>query len=123
MKPMRIHHVALRTRDLGRLEAFYAGLLGLAPWPARPEGAVWLDAGGTILMIERASASEPGIEHGTRELFAFAVAPSDRARLEARLAASGVAIEDTTPFTLYFRDPDGRRVGLSHYPEPALAAG
>jgi glyoxylase I family protein len=123
MKPMRIHHVALRTRDVQRLEAFYAGLLGLARWRGSPERAVWLDAGGTILMIERASVSEPDIEQGTRELIAFAVAPSDRARLVALLLASGVAIEDTTPFTLYFRDPDGRRVGLSHYPEPAMAAG
>ena len=42
---------------------------------------------------------------------------ADRAGAEARLASSGIAIEARTEFTLYFRDPDGRRIGLSHYPE------
>ena len=35
-----------------------------------------------------------------------------------RLREAGVAIEDRTAFTLYVRDPDGRRVGLSSYPTP-----
>ena len=34
------------------------------------------------------------------------------------LARAGVAVEAATEFTLYVRDPDGRRVGLSSYPLP-----
>jgi catechol 2,3-dioxygenase-like lactoylglutathione lyase family enzyme len=113
---MRIHHIALRTRDLGRLVAFYGDLLGLETSKESPGQSVWLDAGGTILMLERSSESEPDIGRGTQELIAFVVTPAERARFEARLASSGVAIEARTEFTLYFRDPDGRRVGLSHYP-------
>jgi hypothetical protein len=30
-----------------------------------------------------------------------------------------VVVEHETDFTLYFRDPDGRRVAVSHYPDPA----
>jgi len=56
---MSLHHVALRTRDLPSLEHFYAQVIGLPM--TRRDGArsVWLDAGGTILMLEAAGADEP----------------------------------------------------------------
>lgn len=112
---MRIHHLALRTRNPERLVAFYEGTLGL---PVSKRGAsTWLDAGGTILMIEHAGANEPEIARDSMELVAFAIAPSDAALVEARLERAGVAVEARTDFTLYVRDPDGRRVGLSAYPE------
>jgi glyoxylase I family protein len=116
---MRIHHIALRTRDVRRLRAFYEDGLGLAVTRENSEGSVWLDAGGTILMLEPSEEAEPGIAPRSRELIAFAVVPKDREDLEARLASHGIAIEARTDFTLYFRDPDGRRIGLSHYPERA----
>jgi glyoxylase I family protein len=119
---MRIHHIALRTRDLARLRAFYIDRLGFALAKGGETDRVWLDAGGTLLMLERATESEPGIACGTMELIAFGIAPSERAWLEARLASSGVEIEARTAFTLYFRDPDGRRLALSHHPEPAPGA-
>jgi hypothetical protein len=34
----------------------------------------------------------------------------------AALSNAGIAIEAETPHTIYFRDPDGRRVALSDYP-------
>jgi catechol-2,3-dioxygenase len=102
----------MRTNDVGRLESFYAGILGL-PVVRRDatRGSLWLDAGGTILMIEQAQAAEPPIAQGTRELVAFAV-PSI-ADWRTRLS-----IEAETPNTLYFRDPDGRRVAVSDYAFP-----
>ncbi len=103
----------MRTQDVDRLERFYAGLLGLPVVRRDPaRGAVWLDAGGTVLMIERASDTEPEIAAGTLELVAFAVARLDDWR--AKLAA----VEAETAHTVYFRDPDGRRVALSDYPFP-----
>ena len=113
---MRIHHVALRTRDVGRLTAFYRDLLGLHASKTSSSESMWLDAGGTILMLEQSSDFEPSIDPATRELIAFAIPPRDCATFEARLASSGVTVEARSEFTLYFRDPDGRRVGLSHYP-------
>jgi len=41
------------------------------------------------------------------------LAVDDRSAWEANLAVAGVAIESRTEHTLYFRDPDGHRVGLS----------
>ena len=111
---LRIHHIALRARDPAVTERFYGSVLGL-PVRRRDEGrgSVWLDAGGVVLMIERAAAAEPGVARGTLELVAFAV--DDREAWRARLSAAGVAVEDETPHTLYFRDPDGRRVAVSTY--------
>jgi catechol-2,3-dioxygenase len=99
----------MRTRDVGRLERFYAGVLGL-PVAKRDDarGSVWLDAGGTMLMIERASEREPGISPETLELVAFSVASIEPWRPR-------VAVEAETAHTLYFRDPDGRRVAVSDY--------
>lgn len=113
---MRVHHVAFRTRDLGRLEAFYVGTLGLVVSRRAGDRSVWLDAGGTIVMLERKEANEPDIPEGSREMIAFAIAPDD-----PRVAR--LPIEDRTAFTVYLRDPDGRRVGLSSYPEPLTPSG
>jgi glyoxylase I family protein len=106
---VRIHHVALRSRDVPALEAFYAGMLGL-PVLRRDaaRGTVWLDAEGTVLMLEPADAGEPDVADGTMELVAFAVAGLGPWRAK-------VAVESETERTLYFRDPDGRRVAVSTY--------
>ena len=116
---MRVHHLALRTADLPRLERFYVEALGLAVIRRHDGGrSVWLDAGGTIVMLERRDEGEPGIPAGSKELVAFAVAPETRALCIDRLAKAGVALEGSTEFSLYVRDPDGRRVGVSSYPAP-----
>jgi catechol 2,3-dioxygenase-like lactoylglutathione lyase family enzyme len=118
---MRIHHIALRTRDLPRLQDFYLEALGLEPSSVRGSG-VWLQAGEAMVMLDEAEESEPDVPEGSRELVAFAVEPGQLPAFEARLARHGVAIEARTRHTLYFRDPDGRRVGVSQY-RPADSAG
>jgi catechol 2,3-dioxygenase-like lactoylglutathione lyase family enzyme len=118
---MRVHHLALRTADLARLERFYVEALGLAV--IRRDGggrSIWLDAGGTIVMLERRDDGEPGVPAGSKELVAFAVAPETRALCIDRLTKAGVAVEGSTGFSLYVRDPDGRRVGVSSYPAPLV---
>ncbi len=93
-----------------RLEHFYAGVLGLRVVRRDDaRGSVWLAAGEAVLMLERASDDEPGVPEGARELVAFAV--EDVSAWETR-----VKVEARTEHTLYFRDPDGRRVAVSDYP-------
>ena len=116
---MRVHHIALRTRDLERLERFYVDMLGFTV-TRRQAHSVWLDAGGSIVMLERATDSEPEVPAGTQELFAFAIAPAECAEYMDRLARGGASIEARTASTMYFRDPDGRRVGLSAYPDALM---
>lgn len=113
-----LHHLALRVTDLGRAEDFYAGLLGL-PLRARhhhEDGtprALWLDLGpGVVLMLELALRGR-GESHGSAHLLALAV--DDLAAWERRLAGAHIPIDDRSAYTLFVRDPDGNRVGLSVY--------
>jgi catechol 2,3-dioxygenase-like lactoylglutathione lyase family enzyme len=114
MMPLGVHHLAFRTDDVERLAAFYTSVLGLAV-RRRGDGRIWLAAGETILMLERREPSEPAVPAGSMELVAFAKAPAELPPFERHLAAVGVAIEARTAFTLYFRDPDGRRMAVSCY--------
>jgi catechol 2,3-dioxygenase-like lactoylglutathione lyase family enzyme len=111
-----IHHLALRVRDPERSAAFYSGVLGL-PELRRSEEAggprsVWLSAGETVLMLERRLRGG-GTDEGSGHLLALAV--DDLAAWERRLSAAGLVVEDRTEHTIYLRDPDGHRVGLSDY--------
>jgi catechol 2,3-dioxygenase-like lactoylglutathione lyase family enzyme len=54
-----------------------------------------------------------GPESGSGHVLALAV--DSLHEWEERLQAAGVRIEDRTAYTLYLRDPDGHRVGLSVY--------
>jgi glyoxylase I family protein len=112
---MRVHHLAFRTRDLTRLERFYTDALGLSVARRDGERSVWLRAGGTTLMIELAEEGEPGVPPGSKDLVAFGVEAEDIDRWRRVLGVNAIPIEGETAFTLYFRDPDGRRIGLSHY--------
>jgi len=112
---MRVHHVALRTDDLARLERFYVDVLGFRVTQRSDERSVWLDAGEAIVMLERADAGEPKIPEGSREFLAFAIMADEKLFFTDRLKAGGVSVEHATEFTIYFRDPDGRRIGLSHF--------
>jgi catechol 2,3-dioxygenase-like lactoylglutathione lyase family enzyme len=116
---LRIHHIAMRTADLERLERFYVDVLGFAVvrrrQGARPE-SVWLDAGEAVLMLELAGDGEPAVMPGTMELVAFGVDEEDKEAWRTRIEGGGGRIEAETAHTIYFRDPDGRRIGASTYP-------
>lgn len=124
-----LHHLAIQCADLAACEAFYREVLGLPVlrrWPAEGGGdrSVWLAAGDAFLALERAGGPAPeappwGDGRPGLHLVALRIGPGERAGWEARLAAAGVAVVHRTPHTLYVRDPEGNRVGLSHWPEPA----
>ena len=111
---LRIHHLAVRAADPERSAAFYSGVLGLPEVRRREDAeglrAVWVQAGEAVLMIERSLRGQ-GPAAGSGHVLAFAV--DDLAGWERRLAAAGVPVDDRTEATLFVRDPDGHRVGLS----------
>jgi hypothetical protein len=135
--PGGVHHVAIAVHDLEAVEAFYTGVLGLPilrRWPMTDEmtgdvkrdRSVWLDLGeGAFLALERAADAEvvragaPADRAHGYLMIALRIARAARATWEARLAASGVAVVDRTAYTLYVVDPEGNRVGLSHWPDAA----
>jgi catechol 2,3-dioxygenase-like lactoylglutathione lyase family enzyme len=107
---VRIHHIALRVRDLGAARKFYCGILGLQELKRDDSRSLWLRAGDAVLMLERTLRGK-GPEEGSGHVLALAA--EELARWEEKLTASGVPIDDRTPHTLFVRDPDGHRVALS----------
>ncbi len=123
---MRLHHVAIQCRDLGACERFYREVLGLAVlrrWPRDGGGdrSVWLALEDGFLALERADEEPaPGPWRDGKaglHLLALRIAPGERRAWEARLEACGVPVVHRTRWTIYVRDPEGNRVGLSHHPE------
>ena len=110
-----VHHIALRSARIADVYAFYTSALGLRTLRAFDNGQYWLAAGDTVLMIEARTCTEAAPDQSSMELIAFHIEPSAVPALRARLADAAVAIEAATEFTLYVRDPDGRRVGISTY--------
>ena len=115
---MPLHHLALRTHDVDRLLTFYRDVLGLPLWPVQAGNGVWLALGPAVVMIEPADSDESSPAAGSRDLLALSAPAGDLAGASARLATLGVTIEAQTKHTLYFRDPDGRRVALSDFAFP-----
>jgi catechol 2,3-dioxygenase-like lactoylglutathione lyase family enzyme len=112
-----IHHIALRVSDCAASARFYAQAFGLHEIRRTEEGgltqAVWLRAGGAVLMLERTIRGH-GRPEGSGHVLVFAT--EDLEAAEQRLHELGIAITDRTPSTLFVQDPDGHRSGLSIYP-------
>ena len=125
---LSFHHLAIQCADLDRCERFYREALGLEVlrrWPREEGGdrSVWLGVGEGFLALERAGAApastpwrdgQPGLH-----LVALRIGRGEREAWERRLAAGGVEVVHRTRWTLYVRDPEGNRVGLSHWPDAA----
>jgi len=109
---MRIHHLALRVRDLEAAREFYCGILGLQEMKRDGSRSIWLQAGDAVLMLER-TLRGTGAGEGSGHVLALS---ADNLELwEEKLAAAGIPIDDRTPHTLFVRDPDRHRVALSVY--------
>jgi catechol 2,3-dioxygenase-like lactoylglutathione lyase family enzyme len=128
---LAFHHVAIQCADLDRCERFYREVLGLRVlrrWP-RGEGgdrSVWLSVGSSagsaegFLALERADEEpqarpwrdgKPGLH-----LVALRIGAAERGAWEDRLEAAGVRVVHRTRWTIYFLDPEGNRIGLTHHP-------
>jgi catechol 2,3-dioxygenase-like lactoylglutathione lyase family enzyme len=123
------HHLAIQCADLAACERFYREVLGLPVlkrWPAADgtDRSVWLSAAddGFIALERAAEAPAPGPWQEGRaglHLLSLRIEVTSRAEWEARLAAHGIPVVHRTRWTLYVRDPEGNRVGLSHHPDSA----
>ena len=130
---LALHHLAIKVIDLEACEKFYSQVLGLKPskFPYDENGptrSVWLQSEEVILMLEQVgkgskptSKSSASVKPGLH-LIAFAIGRFERNQWKERLTMNGVSIEAESDFTIYFRDPEGNRVALSHYPDPISEA-
>ncbi|MCY1042179.1 VOC family protein [Corallococcus sp. bb12-1] len=121
------HHVAIQAKDVERVTTFYRDLLGFPELKRhlREDGAlrsVWVGVpGGSFLAIEAVDGTpeESPFRHPTPGLLmlVFRIPREARGGVVETFARAGVPLEHETRWTLYVRDPEGNRVGLSHHPE------
>ena len=135
---MRLHHLAVKTADPGRLAGWYEALLGVPRLREHRDHrglrSVWLDLEGVILMVERdedPGRADPGPADPRQEGdpaptdtrasgwhgVYFAVEPGSGAEWESRMRAVGAGPSHRTRGTLYGNDPDGNCFGLSAWPD------
>lgn len=118
-----LHHLALGANDVERVAGFYRDVFELPELTRHmePNGlvrSIWLDLGGSVLMVEKTAGRPPrpeGIVAGPF-LLAFSIDAVERDHFERRLEAAGALIESRTEFSSYARDPEGNRIAVSHYP-------
>ena len=126
------HHLAIQVKDLAGAVRFYADVLGLKVvrrWPyedGRPgERSVWLSVGDSEEFVALEACDVDRLPtpfrdpHGGLHLLALRIPARDRRVWERHLAERGIEIVHRTRWTLYLRDPEGNRIGLSHYPDEA----
>ena len=112
----RLHHLAFRAGDLESSLAFYRELFGLEIVRDTRPRSVWLKlSDGAVLMIEARAEGEPPAAAGALDLVAFRAGEEEKRRVRAVALARG-CFDGETVHTVYLRDPDGRRVGVSTYP-------
>ncbi|HEX7972175.1 MAG TPA: VOC family protein, partial [Thiobacillus sp.] len=89
-------HAGLLVSDLARAKSFYESVLGLKPYPDRPDlpyPGEWYDLGGGqqlhLMQLPNPDAGSIRPEHGGRDRH-IALAVRDMAALKSRLDAVGV---------------------------------
>ncbi len=107
-------HAGLLVSDLARAKAFYESVLGLAPYPNRPDlpyPGEWYDLGGGqqlhLMQLPNPDAGSMRPEHGGRDRH-VALGVKDMAALKSCLDAAGVR---------YTASKSGRAALFSHDPD------
>jgi catechol 2,3-dioxygenase-like lactoylglutathione lyase family enzyme len=123
-----IDHVVLRVKDVERMIAFYAGVLGCAvQWRRDDLGLVHLQAGRAMIdlvpvdgKLGRQGGAAPGKEGRNMDHVCLRVEPFDQAAIVAHLEAHGVRIGEIRPrfgaegegVSIYLQDPEDNLVEL-----------
>jgi catechol 2,3-dioxygenase-like lactoylglutathione lyase family enzyme len=126
------HHLAIFVRELERVALFYREVLGLSEMARhrREDGtlrSIWLavPGGGFIALEENPVPSSAAFGRGSPglALLALRINAADRKRVTEELARRGIPIVKQTEWTVYFDDPEGNHLALSHHPSPQTTAG
>jgi len=107
-------HAGLLVSDLAQAKAFYESVLGLTPYPHRPDlpyPGEWYDLGGGqqlhLMQLPNPDAAAVRPEHGGRDRH-IALAVRNLDALKSRLDAAGVkyTASKSGRAALFCRDPD-----------------
>lgn len=125
IKLNRMLHTGLIISDLARSRAFYEGLLGLTPNPARPDfgfEGVWYDIGQNqvhLMVVPNPYTEVVHPQHGGRDNhIAFAVDDVEPVRAELERAGIAYSLSKSGRAALFCRDPDGNALEFSAMPLP-----
>lgn len=117
-----LHHIALGTSRVEVLAEFYEHGIGLERLKVHYEKdgheirSIWLRSASVVLMVERTDSSPALPASPLIPGWSTLVFGGDfDASYKERIRSLGGRDDGQTDYTLYFRDPDGNRFGLSHY--------
>ena len=132
--PQAIHHLAIQCHDVRGMVHFYEQVLRLPVvrrWPDKNhhvarDRSVWMGVGASFIALERVDdEAEPSPWRSPTpcmHLVALQIFPWNRQLWRDHLALHDVPIVLESQWTLYVRDPEGNRVGLSHFPDEETAS-
>lgn len=110
-----MHHIAITTTNLEEMGKFYQKLPGLIVQQANLDisgrmRSLWfqVDHQNSVLMLERDNISKAPA--------AFVLSLKDTGKTEREIEEMDLNWDGRTDFTIYFRDPDGNKLGYSNYP-------
>ncbi len=120
IKINRMMHTGLVISNLAKSKAFYEGLLGFAPNPARPnfdfEG-VWYDIGQNqvhLMVVPNPYENLQRPTHGGRDThIAFSVDDVEPIRAELEKAGIPYSMSLSGRAAVFCRDPDGNALEFS----------
>ncbi|MDF3819616.1 VOC family protein [Leptospira sp. 96542] len=109
-----IHHIAIGSPSPKDLAKFYESIPGLRKIQEhRTETgdlrSVWFESGKSILMLELGKSQGP-----KALIFDWNL----NEKQEWAVFFANIPIFERTKFTIYFLDPEGNKLGVSHYPNP-----
>lgn len=124
-----LNHIAIKVNDLETCSAFYERLLNQKPFKINlaADGQVyshWFKLAMGLLMLEKtqlAPQNKRGFgnqEQAGLHLLSFHITPEQRMWWQKKLDTLGIKIEKYSEYSLYFYDPEGNPLALSHYPQP-----
>ena len=125
---MRINHIAIVSKHPDQLAVRLFGCKVVCTSQEHPDASVWIELEDSIiLMIEKAQQNHNfniDSSHSYFEkrpgffLLSFDISHESQADWRKRLAKHDVSIEEESKYTIYFYDPDGNRIALSHFKLP-----
>lgn len=110
---MKIHHIALKTKNYAPVADFYKTLFNLTEINHQTGYSYWLSNGDIILMIEQENnLPDTRTPH---DVIIFSIEKDRVDTFISQAAKTGIVPFKNTNYTWYFRDPDGRTCGISFY--------
>ncbi len=116
----QLMHAGLIVSDLNKSRAFYEGLLGLTPNPARPNfgfDGVWYDIGRNqvhLMVVPNPYADVARPQHGGRDNHvAFSVEDVEPVKAALEKAGVSYSMSKSGRAAVFCRDPDGNALEFS----------